>query len=55
MNQELVNEAIKFAFKNNKLLRFVRNLADESVYERYENLNEVSWEATELLKEVEDL
>lgn len=35
-----------------KLLTFVKQLADESVYDRYENLNEMNWSAFELLKEI---
>jgi len=35
-----------------KLLTFVKQLAHESVYERYENLNEMNWAANDLLREI---
>ena len=38
--------------KYNKLLGFIEELADESIYDRYENLNELNWVAFELLKEI---
>jgi len=34
------------------LLDFVQTLGDESVYEKFENLNELSWAARELLIEI---
>lgn len=37
------------------LLEFVKQLADESVYESYENLNEMNWDAHELLKEIDEI
>ena len=37
---------------NHKCLEFIKQLADESVYERYENLNEMNWSAFYLLKEI---
>jgi len=38
-----------------KLLEFVKQLAHESVYEKYENLNEMNWAAFELLKEMGEI
>lgn len=35
--------------KYKALLNFVETIADESVYETYENLNELNWEAHEVL------
>jgi hypothetical protein len=50
---------IQFSFKNNtllenydKLLSFVIQCADESVYESFENLNELNWEAHEVLQAI---
>lgn len=40
--------------KYEKALAFIKELADESVYERYENLNELNWEANDLLKELRE-
>lgn len=38
--------------RHDKMLEFIKQLADESVYEKYENLNEMNWAAFELLKEI---
>jgi hypothetical protein len=47
-----------FGIKSNKykkILSFVKELSDESIYERYENLNELNWSAFNLLKELGEL
>lgn len=41
--------------RHNKMLEFIEQLADESVYERYENLNEMNWAAFDLLKEIGEI
>jgi len=50
--QQMLDASYKLKMQNNKLIEFVKDLADESVYERYENLNEMNWSAFELLKEI---
>lgn len=35
-----------------RLMNFVREIADESVYEKYENINELNWKAFEILQEI---
>lgn len=40
--------------KYKKLLSFVESIAHESVYEKYENLNELNWDAFDILKEIGD-
>ena len=37
------------------MVNFLKNLAHESVYERYINLNELNWAAFELLKEIGEI
>lgn len=49
------DQMLKANPKYQKLLIFVSQLADESVYERYENLNEMNWSAHELLKEIDEI
>lgn len=46
---------MKSDIKLEKLLLFVKQLADESIYEKYENLNELNWDAFELLKEIDEI
>jgi hypothetical protein len=38
--------------KYSKLLAFLQGCASESIYEKYENLNELNWEASSLLNEI---
>ena len=52
---EIMDERQRDKCKYEKLLQFIEELADHSVYERFENINEINWEATELLKEIEKL
>lgn len=40
---------MKFEEKYKALLNFVESIANESVYETYENINELNWEAVEVL------
>lgn len=41
--------------KYQKLLKFVKALTNESIYENYENLNELNWVAYELLSEIGEI
>lgn len=46
---ECVKEQMRI---NNLLLKFVKKIADESIYEEYENLNELSLVANEILRSI---
>lgn len=41
--------------KYKALLNFVETIANESVYKTYENLNELNWEAHDVLKYIGEI
>lgn len=42
----------RYTVEREKLLEFVRLLASDKCYEKYENENEINWSAFELLKQL---
>jgi hypothetical protein len=40
--------------KYNLLLEFAKIIADESVYEKFENLNELNWYTVDLLRKINE-
>ncbi len=52
MSKDLEMQIRDLVTRHNKMLSFIRSLADESCYETYENLNELNWVACDVLDDL---
>lgn len=52
---KLEDQVFSIDIKYKIILNFLKKIADESVYEKYENLNELNWDAFNLLKDIGEI